>query len=501
MKISRLFILCFLICTNCSNDEVSEPIDITLPSVLLNEISNISIENASAESQVVEDGNTSIIAKGVCWSTNVNPTIEDNKTNDGSGTGMFTSQLTSLDDNTQYFVRAYATNSKGTTYSAQRTFNTLESVTSGGVYNGSIVLRSQQEVEDFGANNYESITGYLKIQEYLSGAPKITDLSSLASLTSLGGKLQIDMNSLLENLDGLHNLNSIKGDVIIGDNGQLNSIEALSNLTKIEGFLYLLRNNTLANLNGLNNVIVVEKGLWLEHSSILNIDALSNLESVGGSLRLKDNPKLLSLDSLNKLTVIGQGLEIVRQNELLNINGLINLTSINAEIVIEGNPLIESISPLINIVSTDLTYVSITHNDKLINLEGLNGVQNIEDGLFILGNNSLENIDALNTITNITHNLAVTHNESLTNLSGLDNITSVGGNLDIGSNLYLQNIDGLQNLTSVDGNLSIMNNNVLNNFCGIQPLLATDGLRGNFNLDGNQFNPMKQDIIDGDCSQ
>ena len=70
---------------------------------------------------------------GVCWSTSQNPTISDNKTSDGSGTGSFTSNLTNLYENTTYYVRAYATNEKGTSYGEQKSFTTKSST---GTING-----------------------------------------------------------------------------------------------------------------------------------------------------------------------------------------------------------------------------------------------------------------------------------------------------------------------------------------------------------------------------
>ena len=43
-----------------------------------------------------------------------NPTIAGTFTTDGTGTGIFTSTVTSLTDNTIYYVRAYAINNFGT---------------------------------------------------------------------------------------------------------------------------------------------------------------------------------------------------------------------------------------------------------------------------------------------------------------------------------------------------------------------------------------------------
>jgi len=81
--------------------------------------------SASLVSEITNDGGASIISKGVCWSTNPNPTISDNKTTDGTGIGSFTGNISGLKPNTNYFIRAYATNNAGISYSNELTFTTL----------------------------------------------------------------------------------------------------------------------------------------------------------------------------------------------------------------------------------------------------------------------------------------------------------------------------------------------------------------------------------------
>ena len=56
--------------------------------------------------------------------TGQNPTIANSTTNNGTGTGSFTSSITGLTANTIYYVRAYATNSVGTVYGNQVSFTT-----------------------------------------------------------------------------------------------------------------------------------------------------------------------------------------------------------------------------------------------------------------------------------------------------------------------------------------------------------------------------------------
>ena len=87
---------------------------------------NIGFTTATCGGGIKYYGDDEITSRGVCWSTSPNPTINDNKTTDGSGTGSYTSNLSNLTPNTTYYVRAYATNEKGTAYGAQKSFTTLE---------------------------------------------------------------------------------------------------------------------------------------------------------------------------------------------------------------------------------------------------------------------------------------------------------------------------------------------------------------------------------------
>ena len=100
---------------------IQEPIT---PTVTTNEVTDITITSARCGGNIVDDGGADITARGVCWSTNQNPTITGSHTTDGSGTGSYTSNITGLNAGTTYYVRAYATNSEGTSYGSQKSFNT-----------------------------------------------------------------------------------------------------------------------------------------------------------------------------------------------------------------------------------------------------------------------------------------------------------------------------------------------------------------------------------------
>ncbi len=97
---------------------------IALPTINTTEVSSITQTTAMSGGNILNDGLASITAKGICWSTSPNPTISNFKTDDGTGTGAFTSNITGLTANTTYYYRAYATNNVGTGYGNESTFNT-----------------------------------------------------------------------------------------------------------------------------------------------------------------------------------------------------------------------------------------------------------------------------------------------------------------------------------------------------------------------------------------
>jgi hypothetical protein len=86
--------------------------------------SSITQTSAYCGGSITSDGGFSIIAKGVCWSTTINPTTSNSKTSNGSGSSSFSSSITGLSLGTTYYVRAYATNSIGTSYGNQVNFTT-----------------------------------------------------------------------------------------------------------------------------------------------------------------------------------------------------------------------------------------------------------------------------------------------------------------------------------------------------------------------------------------
>ena len=73
--------------------------------------------NISSGGNITSDGGYSITTRGLCYSTtNSTPTLADQYTVSGMGTGEFSSIITNVSENMPYYVCAYATNEIGTAY-------------------------------------------------------------------------------------------------------------------------------------------------------------------------------------------------------------------------------------------------------------------------------------------------------------------------------------------------------------------------------------------------
>lgn len=141
MKISNCYFLVYLligsfIIISCKKDKNIE----TLATINTLPISNVTESSANSGGEIINDGGCDVIEKGICWSKNNNPSIDDYfiKSIDKS---PFISQLTQLDDSTKYYVRAYAINNIGIAYGNELEFTTYkyDSIKIGRIYKGGII--------------------------------------------------------------------------------------------------------------------------------------------------------------------------------------------------------------------------------------------------------------------------------------------------------------------------------------------------------------------------
>lgn len=162
--------------SNQSNSLDAQITPILTPSVITNPPSLIGTKSVTLDGLITSNGGAQVIERGFCWSTNLNPTIADNKIINQSATNNFSNNIFGLNESTNYYVRAYAKNNQGVSYGNIQSFSTLGYGT----------------LTDIDNNVYSTITigsqvwmvQNLKTTKYKNGTPIQNITNSWLSVTS-----------------------------------------------------------------------------------------------------------------------------------------------------------------------------------------------------------------------------------------------------------------------------------------------------------------------------
>ena len=95
-----------------------------VPTLTTSAASEIGTTWATCGGDISDDGGMEVTERGICWSTDHNPTIAGNHGANGAGLGSFSVSMNGLEPNTMYYVRAYAINSHTTAYGNEVSFRT-----------------------------------------------------------------------------------------------------------------------------------------------------------------------------------------------------------------------------------------------------------------------------------------------------------------------------------------------------------------------------------------
>jgi len=126
MKNIKLIIIAIAICVSACSKK-NETSVAQLAGV---RVTSAGVNTAVVVNKIVSNGGANPNAVGTCWSsTNPEPGLDNSNghtTNQAGTNGQFTDSLKGLSYNTKYYLRAYAINAAGTSYSVVDSFITLQ---------------------------------------------------------------------------------------------------------------------------------------------------------------------------------------------------------------------------------------------------------------------------------------------------------------------------------------------------------------------------------------
>ena len=125
LKFFTLFIIGAMLVgfSSCSKDDDDDD-EQNLPEVQTVQVWDVNHMSAKIDGEITDDKDLEITAKGFVYSNQPNPDLNSKYTNAGSGSDAFSNTVTNLSPLTKYYVKAYATTNKGTSYGKQLEFTT-----------------------------------------------------------------------------------------------------------------------------------------------------------------------------------------------------------------------------------------------------------------------------------------------------------------------------------------------------------------------------------------
>ena len=198
----------------------------------------------------------------------------------------------------------------------------VSSAIAAGVYDGSLRLTSQAEVDLF---DYTAITGSLMIS-----GDDIQDLSPLSVLTSIGEYLYIGNNPALIVVDGFENLTELGKGLSVNDNPVLVSFSGFNNLLATGDNIDFWYNDSLASISGFASLQTAGWSIEFGSNPVLtSIPNFESLQTISSSLYILDNVSLSSVTGFNALQYVDWSFGISGNISLNNLCGFYNYFSSN----------------------------------------------------------------------------------------------------------------------------------------------------------------------------
>jgi len=504
---------CVFILISCEkqDESINPEIESKVPLLSTQPISDLTLYSVILGGTVIDTVGSKLIEQGIVVGLDALPTIDKNFAKfslEVDSLGNFSTTVIDIPPNTKYYLRAYGVNKEGVGYGNEIIFKSLNEK----IFSDNVTIYTQEELNEFGKNNYTTIEGSLDIWG------PVEDLTPLNSLVIIGNGFEVK-NTLLTDFKGLENLEIVGRDFYhhfwIENNQSLKNFYGLKKLKITKGWFIVCNNNSLVDLKGLDSYTTSNGNFSIGTcEKLISLDGLEKMLFISGVVLLANNPKLTdlsawknlvgfsdevfinnneSLASVNCFNKIQQleGIELKDNKVLTDLGGFNNINSLKF-ITINNNDLLHDLSPFNNIESLD--YLNIESSNSITDLQGFCNLKSIKEVLTIFNNPKLVDLTGLEKLNNLGY-LSINKNDFLSSLKGLNNIRKLTA-LNVWTNKNLKSLFGLNNLNQVYESIGIYDNELLDDFCALKLLFSRSFSGSSLNISNNAVNLSPAEIVD-----
>jgi hypothetical protein len=364
------------------------------------------------------------------------------------------------------------------------------------------IIQNNPELKDISAVASKLKTGYQISINFNQKLEKIV-FTNLEKVRDFAG-ISISHSDELQSVE-FPKLKEVQGILFIHDSKKLTSIKAPV-LEKVAQRIYF------AMLDALESVDLPElkEAFSLEFYNtygLKNINGFNKLEKLNQIFQVilgaSPNSSLTAINGLNNLKT-AQAINIaidLNTSKLEEIKGFNSLTEIQTVFSISGAPKLKEIIGLTNLTTVGRDFQ--INYSGLVNLDAFKKLSKIGDGasgsLLFVGNNELLNLDGLSSLKTCSQ-IYLTSNLKLVQINGLSGLEKIAQGIQFSSNKSLKNLDGLANWSGATVTVNVGNNESLSDLCGLTKLVE-EGTITNYNVSSNSYNPTLVQLKDGNCKK
>jgi len=304
-------------------------------------------------------------------------------------------------------------------------------------------------------SNLTQIDGSL-IMQYFQG----TDLSPLFNLEEIGRDLKISFSNA--STFTFPNLTTVGKSVGIGGHNNLIVFQGLNNLTFIGEDLNMSGNENLIEINGFDQLEIIEENCdIINNPNLETISGLNALDTIFNSLRIYDSPSLTTIFGFSNLKHIGYDFSYTTSG-LINLDGFNQLESIENNIYISSNAALERIDGFQNLKTVGKDLV-IRYSSGMDTLNGFPALTEVREDLLVEFNESLVDIVGFPALTNVIKGLSFKDNDLLKDVNGFNSLQSFDAFLWFQNNPMLESINAFRKTTRIGDGINFTRNHFIQN--------------------------------------